>query len=106
MLSGFSGNQRKCAKTGKSHCERAAEKSLNAATKGTGTRPLPTILATMNYYDEEITISGPDSKHLSSIRSGGAATGGAAMAPAPRQRNMVSSKLQVKNLRGDFNKRF
>lgn len=52
----------------------------------------------MNYYDEEITISGPDSKHLSSIRSGGAATGGAAVAPAPRQRNMVRGKVKEKRL--------
>lgn len=82
------------------------EKSLNSATKGTRTRPLPTTLATMNYYDEEITISGPDSKHLSSIRSGGTATGGAAVAPAPRQRNMVRNKVKEDTLRKDFEERF
>ncbi|KAH8419396.1 hypothetical protein KR222_010369 [Zaprionus bogoriensis] len=54
----------------------------------------------MNYYDEEITISGPDSKHLSSVqldrRSGGVAavngvaggTGAAGGQRAARQRNM------------------
>lgn len=51
---------------------------------------------TMNYYDEEITISGPsDGKHLSSMQMerqssrGGAAAGQRAGA---RQRHMVSSQ--------------
>lgn len=48
----------------------------------------------MNYYDEEITISGAESKHLGSMpqperRSGGAAADTAQR--AARQRNMVSS---------------
>jgi len=69
----------------------------------------------MNFYDEEITISGPDSKHLSSVqmeprnggpgggrgeaagggalggeRGAGGATGGAQRAAAGRHRRMVS----------------
>ncbi|XP_034474007.1 intraflagellar transport protein 46 homolog [Drosophila innubila] len=50
----------------------------------------------MNYYDEEITISGPDSKHLSSVqmdrpsRSGGASTDSGATGGqrGARQRNL------------------
>lgn len=64
----------------------------------------------MNFYDEEITISGPDSKHLSSVQmeprngvpgggrggatggsDGGGAAGGSQRAAAGRHRRMVSA---------------
>jgi len=62
----------------------------------------------MNYYDEEITISGPDSKHLSSVqmdrpsRSGGAGRGSGAGGGqrAGRQRNLVSSYKDRERKRG------
>lgn len=69
----------------------------------------------MNFYDEEITIGGPDSKHLSSVQMeprsggtgggrGGAGGGGAGAvggegavrrAAAGRHRRMVSGKFST-----------